>query len=39
MPPKKKNEQRSQVTNLNDLKSQIIVGKPVKDRKDALEGL
>ncbi|KUI56944.1 Serine/threonine-protein kinase tel1 [Cytospora mali] len=38
MPPKK-DDRRSQATNLNDLKSQIILGKPVKERKDALEEL
>lgn len=38
MPPKN-SPQRSQVTNLNDLKSQIMLGKRVKDRKEALEGL
>lgn len=35
----KKTERRTRVTNLNDLKSQIIVKKPVAARKEALEGL
>lgn len=39
MAPKKKGEERPTVTNLNDLKRDIIVGKPVGDRKQALEGM
>ncbi|ROW17436.1 hypothetical protein VPNG_00615 [Cytospora leucostoma] len=35
----RKGDQRPAVTNLNELKSDIIVGKPVKIRKDALEDL